>query len=168
MTQLKYTGGARIGMSNATWPFATLTVTKDRLDLNATIFGNYSFTSEDIVSIEPYSGMMSSGLKINHKISKYKDKVIFWSFKNPQSIINEIQSVGFFDNETTNIDSVIKKEVIDKQKQGGFPIKIPFAVGIVVIWNILFIMDFLKNDSAGVPLGNGKIGALGLVFCLVY
>jgi len=112
--------------------------------------------------------MMSSGLKINHKISKYKDKVIFWSFKNPQSIINEIQSVGFFDNETTNIDSVIKKEVIDKQKQGGFPIKIPFAVGIVVIWNILFIMDFLKNDSAGVPLGNGKIGALGLVFCLVY
>ena len=34
MDQLKMTGGARIGMANATWPFVTLTVTKDRLDLN--------------------------------------------------------------------------------------------------------------------------------------
>lgn len=38
MTQLNLTGGARIGMANATWPFASLKVTRERLDLNASIY----------------------------------------------------------------------------------------------------------------------------------
>jgi len=54
MTQLNFTGRARIGMANATWPFASLKVTKVRLDLNATIVGNLVFRPEDIISIEPY------------------------------------------------------------------------------------------------------------------
>ncbi len=125
ITQISFTGGARIGMANATWPFASLKVTKDRLDLNATIIGNLVFRPEDIISIEPYSEMMSSGLKINHRVPTYKDKVIFWTFKNPNEIIRQIQQIGFLDNTST--------------------------------------------DSNGMPLGNGVISALGLVFltCLL-
>jgi hypothetical protein len=52
MTDIKFTGGARIGMANATWPFASLKVSKDRLDLNATIVGNLVFRPADIISIE--------------------------------------------------------------------------------------------------------------------
>jgi hypothetical protein len=37
MTEVKETGRARIGMANATWPFATLTVNREKLQLNATI-----------------------------------------------------------------------------------------------------------------------------------
>ena len=146
MEQISITGGARIGMSNATWPFATLKVTKDKLDLNATILGNLVFRPEDIISIEPYPGMMSGGIKINHRVSNYKDKVIFWTFKNPNSIINQI---GFLDNRSDSANDHDSKIIVEKQKQGGFPVKIPFAVGIVAIWNILFLMDFLnfsKND----------------------
>ena len=166
MTQLKYTGGAKIGMSNVTWPFASLTVTKDRLDLNAAIVGKYSFTSEDIISIEPYSGIINRGLKIIHKVPKYKDKIIFWTFKNPQAIINDIRNLGFFDGKSSSVSHEIRNEVSKKQKQGGFPVKTSFAIAVVVIWNILFLTDFtgfFKGESEDFPLGNGAIAALGFV-----
>ena len=100
MTELNLTGGARIGMANATWPFASLKVTKERLDLNATIVGNLVFRPEDIVSIEPYYmiPILGQGIKINHRIPKYKEKVIFWTFKNPNEVIRQIKQTGFLDN----------------------------------------------------------------------
>lgn len=166
MTEIKFTGGARIGMANATWPFASLKVTKDRLDLNATIVGNLVFRPADIISIEPYSGGMSSGLKINHRVPKYKDKVIFWTFKNPSEIIRQIQQTGFLDNTTSTPNQTDSDIISERQKQGGFPIKTPFAVAVVVIWNILFLFDFLdffKGNTEGIPLGNGVKMALGFV-----
>lgn len=77
MTEVKETGGARIGKANATWPFATLTVNREKLQLNATILGHLVFKPTDIISIVPYSGFMSSGIKINHKVSNYKTNIVF-------------------------------------------------------------------------------------------
>ena len=45
------TGGARIGSSNATYPFADLYVDKEILKLNASIIGNLIFEAKDIISI---------------------------------------------------------------------------------------------------------------------
>jgi hypothetical protein len=168
MTQLNLTGGARIGMANATWPFASLKVDKDRLDLNATIVGNLIFKPDDIISIEPYYmiPIIGQGIKINHRIPKYKNKVIFWTFKNPNEVINQIRQTGFLDN-TSNPDSLPDNKIIEeRQKQGGFPIKIPFAIAVVVIWNILFLLDFLdffNGNTEGMPLGDGVKMALGFV-----
>jgi len=53
MNQFQLTGGARIGMLHASWPFATLTVTNERLDLNASLIGTYSFTADQLFH-EPY------------------------------------------------------------------------------------------------------------------
>jgi hypothetical protein len=167
MTRLNLTGGARIGMANATWPFASLKVSKDRLDLNTGIVGNLTFKPSDIISIEPYSGFLSSGLKINHKVSKYKDKVIFWTFKNPNEIIRQIQQTGFLDNKS-NIDSKTDNIITERQKQGGFPIKLPFAIAVIVIWNLLFLIDFFgfsNGNSEDVLFGNGI--KMALVFVLV-
>jgi len=165
MTVINLTGGARIGMANATWPFASLKVSKNRLDLNTGIVGNLSFKPADIISIEPYSGFMSSGLKINHKVAKYKDNVIFWTFKNPNEVISQIQQIGFLDN-MSNGDTEIENEIIERQKQGGFPVKISFAIAVIVIWNILFLIDFLdffNGKTEGIPLGNGVKIALGFI-----
>ena len=52
--EVKEKGGARIGMINATWPFATLSVTRNELKLNTSIIGNSSFSPSDIIAIEPY------------------------------------------------------------------------------------------------------------------
>jgi hypothetical protein len=151
-----------------------LKVTNDRLDLNATIVGNLVFKPEDIISIEPYYmiPIIGQGIKINHRIPKYKEKVIFWTFKNPNEVIRQIKQTGFFDNSLTTERQNDSDIIAESQKQGGFPVKIPFAIGVVVIWNILFIMDFLnfsRSGSEGIPLGNGSIGALGIVFlsCLL-
>jgi hypothetical protein len=100
MNQLKIAGGLRFGMTNATWPLATLIVTKDKLILKAFMVGKYSFSKEDVISIEPYYDIpfIGRGIKINHKVIQYKGKVIFWSFKNPTEIINDIMLVGFLNN----------------------------------------------------------------------
>ena len=165
MDPLKMTGGARIGMANATWPFATLTVTKDRLDLNASIIGNYSFTKDDIISIEPYYliPIIGQGIKINHKIPKYKDKVIFWTFNNPNDVINEIKQTGFFDGGSLTTNQDVKNQVIERQKQGGFPVRIPAVIAIIVIWNIFFLIDFLSTKTNDIPLGKGAAIALGFI-----
>lgn len=161
-------------MANATWPFATLNVTKERLDLNAAIFGNLVFKPEDVISIEPYSmiPIIGQGIKINHRISKYKDKVIFWTFKNPNEVIRQIKQTGFLDNPSGSFDKSDSKFIAERQKQGGFPVKMPIAITLLVIWNVLFIMDFVsstRSDLNGFPLGIGAISALGLVFlsCLI-
>ncbi|MBL7903443.1 MAG: hypothetical protein JNL22_00335 [Bacteroidales bacterium] len=100
MKQLKVVGGLRAGMANATWPFATLKATKDKLVLKAFMIGKFSFSKEDIISIEPYYDIpiIGRGIKINHKVIQYKEKIIFWSFKNPNEIINDIMLLGFLDN----------------------------------------------------------------------
>jgi len=168
MNLLKMTGGARIGMANATWPFATLTVTNDRLDLNASIIGNYSFTKDDIISIEPYYliPFFGQGIKINHQIPKYKDKVIFWTFKNPNFVINEIKQTGFFDSCSLNADQDIKNQVIERQKQGGFPVRIPAVIAINIAWNIFFLIDILSIKTNDIPLGKGAAIALGFILLI--
>jgi hypothetical protein len=100
MNQLKITGGLRFGMANATWPLATLIATKDKLILKAFMIGKYSFSKEDVISIEPYYDIpiIGRGIKINHKVIQYKEKVIFWSFKNPTDVVNDIKLLGFLDN----------------------------------------------------------------------
>lgn len=166
MKEINFTGGARIGMANVTWPFASLKVCKDRLDLNTGIVGNLTFKPNDIISIEPYSVFLSSGLKISHKVPKYKDKVIFWTFKNPNEIIRQIKQTGFLDN-TSNINSEVDNIITEKQKQGGFPIKLPFAIAIIVIWNLLFLIDFggfSNSNPDSMPFGDGVKMALAFVF----
>jgi len=93
MTELKVTGGARIGFANASWTFATLKVSKNQLELNASIIGNLLFQPSDIISIIPYSKIpiLGQGIKINHKVETYKKKVIFWTYKNPELVINQIK-----------------------------------------------------------------------------
>lgn len=98
MDELKMRGGGMIGKSSSSWPFATLTVTKDRMELSVTLVGNYSFKKEDIISIEPYGfiPVIGQGIRIHHRVAEYKEKVIFWAYRNPRKVINEIKQTGFW------------------------------------------------------------------------
>lgn len=97
MAQLHFRGGARIGWTSISWPLISLTVSKDRLELNLGLLGNMVFKPSDVVSIEPYSGIFTGGIKINHTVRKYDDKVIFRTFKYPKDIINQIKQIGFLE-----------------------------------------------------------------------
>jgi hypothetical protein len=168
MIEVKEIGGARIGMANATWPFATLTVNREKLQLNASMLGNLVFKPTDIISIVPCSGVISSGLKINHKVPKYKDDVVFWTFGNPNEIIKQIEQTGFFAN-TSPISADLDKSITKAQSQGGFPLKITAAIAIGVIWNVLFLIDFqnfFSENKVGSPLGLGAQLALGFILSI--
>lgn len=169
MEKLEITGGARIGSANASWPFATFKVSKDKMELNASIVGNLVFQPKDIISIEPYSKFtfIGKGIKINHSITNYDSEVIFWTFEDPLSVINQIRQLGFFDN-TNKTSDVIDTIIIQQQQQiGGFPIKMNVAIGFVVFWNFLFLADFMgftTSDEKAIPLGYGMTIAVVALF----
>lgn len=168
MNELQITGGARIGMSNATFPFATLKVNKDRLELNASIVGNLIFQASDIISIEPYTmiPIIGQGIKINHKVSNYNDRVIFWTFKDPNSVVQQIKATGFLNNQNAT-EQKMNRAIIEKQSKGGFPIKKGFAIGAIVVWNVLFLTDFITfflGKTGRFPIGIGILSAIGLLF----
>jgi hypothetical protein len=85
MNELKETGGARIGMANATWPFANLTVNENRLTLNASIIGNLTFKPSDIISIETYSviPLLGQGIRIHHRIEQMNNDILLDQRPNP-------------------------------------------------------------------------------------
>ena len=162
---LKETGGARIGMANATWPFATLTVTENLLTLNATILGNLTFKSGDIISIVPYTTipLLGQGIKINHRVYSYSEKVIFWTMKNPKELIRKIEQTGFLSN-TNPITPEQELEIAKQQSIGGFPLKRWFAIAALVIWNLSILYDFMGINGKEPGLGNGARFALAFVF----
>ncbi|WP_343614421.1 hypothetical protein [Flavobacterium sp.] len=163
------TGGARIGTANASYPLADLYVDKEVLKINASIVGNLIFQPKDIISIEEYHSIpiIGNGIKINHRIEKYNSKVIFWTFKNPATVINEIKKTGFLENTKSEISTEDLK-ILERQNQGGFPIKKPVVVIFVVLWNLLFLSDiipfFLQDKPEGFPIGIGMNIAIGLAF----
>lgn len=170
MDEIKKTGGARIGIMNATWPFATLKVNKTKLELNATILGNLVFTPQDVISIEPYGfiPVLGQGIKINHRVKSYKSKVIFWTLGNPKDLINKIEKIGFLGN-TSPVSEDLQIEIDQAQNKSGFPIKTQVAILIVVIWNLLFSIDLFKLFTKGVegsPLGIGAKLAIGFIFII--
>ena len=153
---LSITGGARVGWINATWPFAKLTVQKNKIDLNATLIGKYSFTQEQIISINKYTTIpiLGWGIQIVHNISEYPKKIIFSSFSNPESIITKIQETGFLPSADP---SKIPPNI-------GIPVKWQAIVLIVALWNILLFADMGGFPQLGSKPGSFTLLALSLLF----
>ena len=76
---LNMTGGARIGMFNATWPLANLSATGNEIILNV-LTKKYEIKKEKITSLNKYCGFISVGLKIEHSKNNIPNHIIFWTF----------------------------------------------------------------------------------------
>ncbi|SHM04167.1 hypothetical protein [Mucilaginibacter sp. OK098] len=166
MIELKETGGAQIGRANATWPFVTLTVTSNKLQLNASILGNLVFAPADIISIEPYGLFAKRGIKINHRVDNYNSKVIFTSSESAASLINRIEQIGFLNNKTP-LSFLEKNEILELQSSGAFPLKRPAVIAIVAIWNIFILFSFLNfvpGWHSSLPMWIGVQFATGFIF----
>ncbi len=164
-------GGANVGWANATWPFAKLNVTSNRLELNTYLLGNFIFQPMDIISIVPYSGAspFKNGIKIIHNVENYNQKIVFWTSENAISVINKIKHFGFLDD-PKNDKLIYNQEIIELQKIGSFPLKKSFAIAIVVIWNALLLPDFISNvisqKGTLVTFPNGPLFASGFIFLI--
>ena len=166
MDEIKETGGARIGMANASWPFAKLIVNRDRLQLNAGIIGNLVFKPSDIESIEIDSSFLGSGIKINHTVKNYNANVVFQPMGSSTKLITRIEQTGFLNNKDI-LSEESNSEIESAQSIGGFPLKIPAIIVIVLIWNALMLNDFMKafnKTTKGIPFGIGSKLALAFMF----
>ncbi len=167
MSSVNETGGAKIGWANVTWPFASLHVTETELILNATIVGKLIFTPSDIKSIEvfDYLPFIGQGIKINHHVESYKNHVVFWTFKNPVALIQEIKKTGFLDHQTKSSTENSFK-ISEMQKTGGFPLKLTFAIAVIVLWNLLSFIDMkalIQDGKLLVGFGKGFLLSTGVI-----
>ncbi|RQO70568.1 hypothetical protein DBR43_21425 [Pedobacter sp. KBW06] len=165
MYEIVETGGANIGSGRATWPFAKLLVNKNELQLNASIIGNVYFRPSDVISIEPFTLFSGTGIKINHRVSGYSEKVIFLT-SGSRDLIKRINDTGFLSNSDT-IPAEVEARINKYQSSGSFPMKWSAVIVFVVVWNLLFLGDLLgyfKNTSNHLPIGMGVQLALAFAF----
>lgn len=165
MYEIEEIGGANIGLGRATWPFAKLLVNRNELQLNASIIGNVYFRPSDVISIEPFTLLSGTGIKINHRVGQYSEKVIFLT-SGSNDLIKRIKDTGFLNNSST-IPTEVETRIIKYQSSGSFPMKWSSVIVFGVVWNLLFLGDLLgyfKNTNNRIPIGMGVQLALAFAF----
>jgi hypothetical protein len=97
MKTFEITGGINIGWKHASYPFANLVATKEKIDVKVAIFGTYTFFPEDLDSIETINSLfgLQQGLKFHHRIEKYSKYFIFWTTKKSTWVLEQIKLTGF-------------------------------------------------------------------------
>jgi hypothetical protein len=93
---LSVTGGARLGLFNATWPFARLTADTNALRLSV-LGAPFKFTRESVIELTAMRGFFSRGLQIKHVESAYPKRIIFWCF-NLDALTAGLRRLGWMVN----------------------------------------------------------------------
>ena len=150
MNEFKNTGGAKIGIVKSSWPFADLTVNRNKFELNVSLIGKLAFLPGDIKAISPHPGgyKMRAGIKIEHRIPHYKDEILFWSYKSPAELIQQITATGFMAN-TDTMSQTVQAEVRQLQAQGGFAMKRKPLIMILVLWLAIIIYGAINVSLTG-------------------
>ncbi|MEM6958169.1 MAG: hypothetical protein AAF411_22345 [Myxococcota bacterium] len=126
---VSFRGGSRVGMVNASWPFAELSVEADQIVLKAA-FTTLRFAPEDVAALEHVQWMplLAQGVQIRHTRDDIPDRVIFWAFR-PKRVLEAIANAGF----------TPKADPVDVPPKQPFPFRIPFLVAVGLAWNALLI-----------------------------
>jgi len=101
MNEFLLNGGAYVGNTKVSKPFAALKADTSVLKINLGLLGQLFFNADDIVQIEYASSIAGSGIKIIHNVSSYPKKVMFTANMPYNDIIENIKATGFF-NKTAN------------------------------------------------------------------
>ena len=96
-TTISLTGGARLDLFNATWPFAKLTANHELLEVKVVWAGTFKFQPDQIVGIEKYVliPFIGWGIRIRHSVPEYPYKFIFWYLGSPSTVLAQIRASGF-------------------------------------------------------------------------
>jgi hypothetical protein len=91
------TGGARLNMWNATWPFAKLSASKEGVVLKVAIFGEYDLHVSQIVAVKKYTMIpfIGWGIRIHHRVGRFPKKMIFWYLGFPSTVLEFLRDEGF-------------------------------------------------------------------------
>jgi hypothetical protein len=158
VSEVSFTGGARVGWVNASWPFARLTTSAAQLTLST--LGKFEFSPQQVVSLELHGSIpvLSSGIRIVHNRTDYPERIIFWCIGSREKILAQIHGAGFR----------AQGEPASSPRATGFPLRWSLVVLFVVLWNALFLWDgsFVEHRSSA-P-GPSALLALLLTFSLCW
>ena len=149
MTELKRRGGVRLGNASATWPFGTLSVTAERLEVSGGIIGTYVFTPGEVTAIEPAGLLRGGGICIVHTVDSYSERVRFNAGRNTKRLIAEIEATGFLNTPpplpaNRARDRVRDRALLERRAQGPLPFRVRFLVLAGVGWNVLLLPVLLR------------------------
>ncbi|MBL4675966.1 MAG: hypothetical protein JKY70_07165 [Mucilaginibacter sp.] len=162
--EISIIGGGNIGNVRMSEPFMELIVSKDKLELRASIMGRFIFLPSDIISITPAGGF-SGGVRINHFVEQYNKEIVFRSLGS--DVMAEIASTGFLNNREA-VSPQLKAEVEMARQSTGFAIKTSATIAFVVIWNLLCLYDQRGLVSGGQIVVGGIGARLALGFAITF
>ena len=92
--QITQKGGARLDNLNATWPFAKIVASREKVKLR--VFSKeYEFEKNQIIGLREYNGIFSKGMIIEHKKKEYPHHIVFWTFSF-KKIKKGLDSLGYY------------------------------------------------------------------------
>lgn len=158
MNEVSFRGGSRIGWVNASYPFARLACTRERLVLGS--FGVHEFTPDQVVSFGTFGSvpLLANGLAIEHNRLDYPARMVFWCLGSRDKVLEEIRRTGF----------VPRGRPVERPK--SMPFRWRFAIGVILLWNLLLLHSF--RDTLASPLPHrpsfdlGMPAACAMVFLL--
>ena len=149
----EFKGGARFGHANASWPLARLTAGESELVIRASVIGEYRFRPEDVVEVRTirWLPVIAQGVQVIHIKDDRPERIIFWTLGSPEAVRAAIESAGFCGTAAAT----------DMPEPLGFPLRWPFVVAAVLLWNAALLLDRPWKDGRPGPM---TLGALALLF----
>jgi|KBSSwiStaDraftv2_1062776.scaffolds.fasta_scaffold23174_6 hypothetical protein len=153
---LKITGGAQIGWVQASWPLATLSASPSALSISAFLIGSYSFAPEQVVALKPHNSLaiFRKGIRVVHSSRECPATIAFWTFRNPERLLEEIRLSGFLPRGSSTAVPT----------HHGIPIRWSTIIVVIVVWNGLFLLDGFVPWNAPKAPGLFVLLALALLF----
>jgi hypothetical protein len=153
------TGGARIGLFNASWPLATFSATSDRIRL-CSVGRECVFLKSQVV-LSRYEGFLGpgAGLRIEHANADYPNFIVFWTFRF-EALRKGLESLGY---------EVRQAPLSDPPFSGhpAFPAAwLSFVPVVGVLFGAIAITRGLSSQTRW-SKGIAAIGAAGITFNLV-
>jgi len=148
---LSFTGGARIGPFQGTWPFGRLAISPGQLTISLAFAGRYTFAPREVAELER-CGIASNGIRIVHTRSDCPETAIFWCGARVQRVLDAATRAGFH------------ARVPLPPSGSGMPLRwIAIAQGVVA-WSVLGVLDqALRQWSVPRPPGTMMLTALGML-----
>ena len=86
-------GGVWSSVIYATWPFAKIFATPEKITLKV-FWKEYSLEGDQIIDLREYHGMFSKGMLIEYNINNYPHRIVFWTF-NLEKLKKGLEALGY-------------------------------------------------------------------------
>lgn len=155
--------GIKVGSFFWWIPIARIVFHKDYIELNGNALGNYYFLPDDILTIKTdgaRKGLLKT-VNIKHDIPYYPSRISIIWLGDVSDILKKVNQ--FVLRKTQTVESIVLKEIKEKQKSGVSPFKKHYLVFLSILFCLLWLFDwfrFITVEEIFFPFGLGLLSIL--------